>query len=194
MPARARTLLAVSLAIAGLLGMAATASATDIQYSPGGSVTATGALSFTAGSISGACTSASLVTDLPTTPIPETAGATLGTVSGGTVSGCTNTTGVPLTVTLLLPWPLQLVFKLSARNVLYDATPAAILVGDAFGLIRCLYQGRLGVLFAGDGTGITLLAMPVPLWRDLGGILPCPDGIVPSGRLTFTTPQTVSEI
>ncbi|MDO8188146.1 hypothetical protein Q5424_15165 [Conexibacter sp. JD483] len=191
MSARARTFLAAALSVVGLFTLVSAASALTVQYTPGGPVTASGALSFSAGSLSGTCTGVSLNAALPTGPIPETAGAPLGNVTGGTVAGC-NAAGVPVAVTLLLPWVLRFVFRLSPGNLLYDATPAAILI--AAGALRCLYRGNLGVLIPAAGNALTLLPMPVPLWLDLNASGLCPANLILSGSLALSPVQRVSEI
>jgi hypothetical protein len=145
------------VAAAALLGLGATtASASRGVTIPGGAITATGGSIVFSGSVANITCRVTLTGTLNTS-ITKTAGASVGSVTGGSTTGCSSSLGGTATATVLeFPWPIRYnSFTGTLPNissVLMTVGPAGflILVDSIFGRIACLFRGSFGINSSGN--------------------------------------------
>lgn len=202
-----KTKLAVTLAvaIAAMAVSATSAFAVSASVSPGGAVNATGTATFTGGSTSISCP-LTLANSLRTGPIVVRAGEELGTTTGVTIGTCTggNVSGV-----LNTPWTLRVVQSLPREETLTTRNATGLLLSinnSSFnlsifgGFVNCLYSGNAGALMPLTATAReetrytarTLRALEtVELALHEGGF-GCPSAGHFAGTFTLATTQTVT--
>ncbi len=195
---RARALVVLAVSACALFASVAGASATSLQFTPGGPIAVGGSLAVS-GTFRGiaftvTCPTVSLSGSVATAPIPETPGAPVGSVASGSFTGCNTPIAGAITAVGLFPWPIQFVFRLSAGNYLYDFAPARILISSVALGLQCLYQGNQGFLIPAAGNTATLLPTGIPLFRDLNASGNCPATITLTGTFALTPTQVITEI
>jgi hypothetical protein len=188
--------LAAALALGALALGAATASAGEFQFSPGGAITGTslGAITFSGSGVTITC-NLTLSGTVTSARVPKVAGTSYGEITSVTIGRCSGGSAAVLN----LPWPVT-------YNAILGTLPEGVTGvsltanGTGFAMtfsgIQCLYGGNLTTLLAVTGrnpytTGLYTVPSNSSLPLLSGGFL-CPRSGSMSGTFGISPTQTVT--